>query len=162
MKIVDSKGRNLVKVGESQTHVLFRVVGGEDDGSEIIISKTDIIDNIVGVTHGKRAIDVYCDVLVYGQLFVDELEHLSTFKDSLFRYGLKMNVVKVIKEFRGVVNRIFDNTKKKNELVKLYDINYELLSKINGLTIDEKFDLVNVFDSVVKGLKTSYKEVRDS
>ena len=173
--IIDEKGRRLQELGRNSMTSTINFVVLDDNGNPLLgkngleevvtLSKTKVIELMSGVLHsdspayGKRVIDRYCDVLVFGQVFVDELEHLCGYKNTLFRFGLKQNAMKVVKEFRGVVDKLFANTKNKVELMKLYDVNYELMRKVNSLTIDEKAQLVEVFDSVVKGLRTSYKEV---
>jgi len=173
--IIDEKGRRLQELDRNSMTSTINFVVLDDNGNPLLgkngleevvtLSKTKVIELMSGVpqsdspAYGKRVIDRYCDVLVFGQVFVDELEHLCGYKNTLFRFGLKQNAMKVVKEFRGVVDKLFTNTKNKVELMKLYDVNYELMRKVNSLTIDEKAQLVEVFDSVVKGLRTSYKEV---
>lgn len=176
--IIDEKGRRLQELDRNSVTSTINFVVLDDNGNPVLgkngleevvtLSKTKVVELLSGAPHSdcqayeKRVIDRYCDILVFGQVFVDELEHLCGYRNTLFRFGLKQNAMKVIKEFRGVVDKLFTNTNNKVGLMKLYDVNYELMRKVNSLTIDEKAQLVEVFDSVVKGLRTSYREVTES
>jgi hypothetical protein len=113
----------------------------------------------------KQMIDKVCDVLVFGQLFVDELEE---FKEvSIFKFELKRWSMMVIEEFREKVNNLWGNiqanpSKDSSSVTLLYHINYELLGKINKLTIDEKKILNDNMEGIIKQLReqrdNSYKE----
>lgn len=110
----------------------------------------------------KELINKVCDLLVFGQLFVDELGDFEG--TSIFRNELKFWSNKVLAEFRKKLAVLWGNINKKDvtAVTKLYDINYMLLDKLNGLTIDDKLFLVDNFDTVFdivknKG-KVSYKD----
>jgi macrodomain Ter protein organizer (MatP/YcbG family) len=102
------------------------------------------------LVNGKRYIDRSCDMLVHGQLFVDELEGFEGEK-HLFSHGIKHNAKKVIDLFRKRVDQIFNNTDNPSAIAKLYDINYELLSKLNKLSIDQKQYLSENYEQIVLG-----------
>ncbi len=100
----------------------------------------------------KKLIDEVVNTLSFGQLFVDSLEacadELRSQNINFFRYSLKSNSQKVIKEFRDKVNQLFDKIPEEGRsgVIQLYDINYELWNKINELSMEEKTDLLNNWD----------------
>ena len=104
----------------------------------------------------KKDIDRMCDVLVHGQLFVDELEGFKN-KKTLFSHDIKIWGKKLIREFRARVDELFKNTDDPNAVAQLYDINYALWNKLNSLTIDEKAVLLTGLDGVFEQMRSQMK-----
>lgn len=101
----------------------------------------------------KKLVDRMIDVLVFGQLFVDELEGFQG-QRTIFTKQLNVWARKTVREFRNRVDVLFANMPSdKLSVSMMYDINFDLLTKMNKLTIDEKLKLVKEWDSVVSVIK---------
>lgn len=97
----------------------------------------------------KDTTDTILDTMVYGQLFVDNLEDIGK-KKSIFKQELKYWAKKTIKELRNKIDLLFSNMDSEGSysVIKLHDINLSLLRKINSLSIEEKYALYQQFDIV--------------
>jgi hypothetical protein len=99
---------------------------------------------------GKSKTDKVIDVLVFGQIFVDELEEFEG--ENIFRREIKFWSKKVIKEFRSKVDLVFKDIPKdkRPDVSLLYEINHNIINKINTLSLEEKQILSENFDILVK------------
>ena len=98
----------------------------------------------------KDNIEDIVDMLVFGQLFSDQLEYFynkSVKGQNLFKYNLKHDVSKLLKQIRNRVDQIFRNIPNNKEGIEavmyLYDINYELLGQLNKMSLEDKMKLTN-------------------
>jgi len=98
----------------------------------------------------KSKSDSVIDVLVFGQIFVDELEEFEG--ENIFQREIKYWSKKVIKEFRSKIDLVFKDIPmdKRPDVSLLYEINHNLINKINTLSLEEKQILTENFDMLVK------------
>ena len=98
----------------------------------------------------KSETDHIIDTLFYGQIFLDSIENISD--KVFFKQKLKYLGKSFISEMELVTNSIYKNIKDNNDnehITKLYDINYNLLNKINQLDIFEKQNLITNFEKII-------------
>jgi DNA integrity scanning protein DisA with diadenylate cyclase activity len=97
----------------------------------------------------KQQTDHIIDSLFYGQIFLDSIESLSD--KVFFKQKLKHLGKSFIAEMESTINSIYKNVRDKNDteyITNIFDINYELLNKINQLDIFEKQNLINNFEKI--------------
>lgn len=97
----------------------------------------------------KQQTDHIIDSLFYGQIFLDSIENLSD--KVFFKQRLKHLGKSFINEMESTINSIYKNVKDKNDteyITNIFDINYELLNKINQLDIFEKQNLISNFGKI--------------
>ena len=97
----------------------------------------------------KQQIDYIIDTLFYGQVFLDAIENLSD--KVFFKQKLKHLGKSFISEMESITNSIYKNVEDKNDteyITNIFDINYDLLNKLNQLDIFEKQKLISNFEKI--------------